>query len=71
MARVADQLVRAIEDSGQTRYAISMGSGLHQSMLSRLVSGERSISLDAAERLADYLGLEITVRPKRRARKGK
>lgn len=42
-------------------------------MLSRLVNGERALSFDAAERLADYLGLEIVVRPMRpkRAMKAK
>lgn len=71
MAGIAEQLIRAIKDSGQTHYAISKGSGINQSMLSRLVRGERGLSFDAAERLADYLGLEIVVRPKRRARKAK
>lgn len=63
--------MKAIEDSGQTRYAISKGSGINQSMLSRLVNGERAMSFEAAERLADYLGLEIVIRPKRRTRKAK
>lgn len=71
MAGIAEQLVKAIEDSGQTRYAISKGSGINQSMLSRLVNGERAMSFDAAERLADYLGLEVVVRPRRRSRKAK
>lgn len=71
MTKIVDQLVQAIEESGQTRYAISKGSGIDQSMLSRLVNGERSLSFDAAERLVDYLGLEIIIRPKHRARKAK
>lgn len=61
MAGIAEQLVKAIEESSQTRYAISKGSGINQSMLSRLVNGERAMSFDAAERLADYLGLKIQV----------
>lgn len=71
MAGIAEQLVKAIENSGQTRYAISKGSGINQSMLSRLVNGERAMSFDAAERLANYLGLEIVIRPKRQTRKAK
>ena len=71
MAGIAEQLVNVIEDSGQTRYAISKGSGINQSMLSRLVNGERAMSFEAAERLADYLGHEIVIRPKRRTRKAK
>ena len=44
-------LVRTIEASGMTRYEISQRSGVTQSQLSRLVSGERSVSLDVAERI--------------------
>lgn len=69
MTQLADQLIRAIKSSGQTRYAISKGAGVSQSQLSRLVSGERSISFDSAERLADHLNYEIVLRPKRRTRK--
>ena len=69
MAGIAEQLVKAIEDSGQTRYAISKGSGINQSMLSRLVNGERAMSFDAAERLADYLGLRIQVESSSKRRK--
>ena len=44
-------LVRTIDASGLTRYEISQRSGVSQSQLSRLVSGERSVSLDVAERI--------------------
>ena len=67
MASFAEQLVQAIERSGESRYSISKGSGVNQSQLSRLVSGERAVSFESAEKLADYLGLEIVLRPKRRA----
>jgi transcriptional regulator with XRE-family HTH domain len=70
MQPLLDQLVRAIEESGQTRYQIAKGSGVAQSQLSRLVHGENEMSVSNIERIAEYLGLEITLRPKR-ARKGK
>lgn len=71
MARLTDQLIRAIETSGDSRYAISKGSGINQSVLSRLVNGENSMSAESAERLADYLGMEIVLRPKCRVGKVK
>lgn len=61
----------AIDRSGQTRYAIAKGSGVAQSQLSRFVHGERGLTVEAIERLAEHLGLEIVVRPKRTARRGK
>ncbi len=36
-----------------------------------LMSGERGLSIDALEQLAEYLGLEIVIRPKRRRRSNK
>ncbi len=71
MAKLLDTLRQAIEDSDESRYRIAHGSGVNASQLARLVSGERGLSIESAERLADYLGLEIIVRPKRRARKVK
>ena len=70
MARVLDAICDAIEASDKTRYRIAKDTGISQTQLSRLMSGERGLSIDALELLADYLGLEIIMRPKRR-RKGR
>ncbi len=69
MGSTADQLRRAIEASGKTRYRIAEEAGIAQSQLSRLMSGECGLSFETAERLANNLGLEIVIRPKR-SRKG-
>jgi transcriptional regulator with XRE-family HTH domain len=61
-----DAIREAIKRSGQTQYRIAKEAGIAQSALSRLLSGERGLSADAIERIADYLGLEIVIRPKRR-----
>lgn len=66
MAKMLDTLRRAVEKSDESRYSIAHGSGVAASQLSRLISGERGLSIESAERLADYLGLEINIRPKRR-----
>lgn len=71
MAKLLGTIRDAINESDETRYAISNGSGVTQSAVSRLMSGERGLSIDALERLAKYLGLEIVIRPKRRRRKGR
>ena len=69
MSGLLDAIRRAVEASGQTRYAISKGSGVTQGQLSRLVRGERGLSIESAERLADYLGLRITIEPKAKTTK--
>lgn len=61
-----DDFRKAILKSGQTRYRIAEETGIGQPQLSRLMSGECGLSVEAAERLADYLGLEIILRPKQR-----
>ena len=70
MPNLTDAIRLAIENCGQTRYRISKGSGVSQAHLSRLVRYESGCSIENAELIADYLGLEIILRP-RRGRKGR
>lgn len=49
--------------------AIAKGAGVARSQLSRLLSGERGLNTDTIERLADYLGLKITIEPKNKTKK--
>ncbi len=66
MTRILDAICEAIEASDKTRYRIAKDTGISQAHLSRLMSGERGLSIDTLEQLADYLGLEITIRHRRR-----
>lgn len=66
MGQILNAIRNAIDESDETRNRIAKGSGVNPSQLARLVSGERGLSIETAERLADYLGLEISIRPKRR-----
>lgn len=69
MATVSETLRKALERCGESRYAVSKATGIDESVLSRFHHGQplRGENLD---RLADYLGLEL--RPKaRRRRKGR
>ena len=72
MGRLSDAIVEAILASGQSPAAIAKGAGLARSQLSRLLNGELGPSADSIERLADYLGLCITIEPKSNStRKGR
>lgn len=66
MAELLSMMRNAIEASGQSRYRISKETGIAESVLSRFMSGETALAVETAERLADYLGLELVLRRKRR-----
>ncbi len=71
MAELTDAIRKAIKDSDQTPYAIAKGAKVARSQLSRLLSGESGMTVDTIERLADYLGLRITIEPKDKPKKGR
>jgi len=66
MSKILDEIRDAIEKGDTTRYRISKDLGISESHLSKLMRGERGLSIEAAERLAVYLNLEITIRPQQR-----
>jgi transcriptional regulator with XRE-family HTH domain len=60
---ISDQLREAIRKSGQSVYAVSKGSGVSQSSLSRFLTEDESqrqnLSLNSIEQLAAYFGLRL------------
>lgn len=66
---ISDQLRHAIEDSGLSRYRIAKESGLSQSLLSRFMSGDRGLSLEAIDKLGTLLGFRLVL--DRISKKGK
>lgn len=71
MGQLTQAIVAAIKASNETPGAIAKGSGVARSQLSRLLSGERGLNTETVEKLAEYLGLQITIGPKPKARKGR
>ncbi len=69
MTDLHGSLRKAIGQSGLSRYSIAQETGISQAQLSRYVRRMQGISIENAELIADHLGLEIVLRPKRRARK--
>lgn len=63
MAEILNRLKQAIRESDKSRYRLAQETGIAESALSRLMSGERGLSIDAAEKLARALDLEIVIRP--------
>jgi len=56
---ISDDLRRAIEASGKSRYRICKDNEIPESQMSRFMSGEVGLSLAVLDRLCAYLGLEL------------
>lgn len=66
---LSEQLRRAIRDSELSRYQISKATGVGQSTLSLFCAGKRGLSMDAIDRLVDFLGWQLgPVQPARNKR---
>ncbi len=63
---MSERLKAAIEASGVSRYRIAQDTEIAESALSRFMSGERGLSMEALDRLLEYLNLEVVERKKRR-----
>ena len=71
MATLLQQLIDAIEASGESRRQVALGSGVAESQLSRLVNAQTGLTAESIERLTAYLRLESVIRPQRTPRKGR
>ena len=63
---MSERLKDAIATSGTTRYRIAQDTGIAESALSRFMSGERGLSMEAIDQLLEYLGLEVVEKSKSR-----
>ena len=70
MARISDELRKAIKASGQTRYRIAQDTGISEPTLCRFMKGY-GINTDTADILAKYLGLKLTSTSRAIRQKGK
>jgi len=61
---IIEAIAKAIKKSGKTRYQISKETGVDQAVLCRLLQGG-SCSLETADKLCKYLGLELKPQKRR------
>ncbi len=60
--KLSDQIRRAIGDSGETRYRIAQETGLNEAALGKFFHGQRGMSLESLDKLAEFLGLEVVTK---------
>ncbi len=70
MATVSEQLRKAVEKCGQTRYAIAKETGIPASVLSRFVASGAGLRSQNLDRLCAHLGL-VLVPKTTKTRKGR
>ncbi len=63
---ILETIVKAIKNSGKTRYQIGQDTGIDQTVLFRIFHGG-SCSIETVDLLCEYLGLELT--PKKKVKK--
>lgn len=59
--KLTDQLRQAIDSSGLTRYRIAKETAIDESTLAKFYNGKGGLSMEALDRLGDYLSLKITI----------
>ena len=65
MKPISEQIRDAIEASRDSRYALAEQAGISDSALSRFMSGKQRISLSTLDKIADALGLQVVLGPRR------
>ena len=69
--KLSDQIRRAVDGSGLSRYRICKEVGILQSVMSRFMNGQGMLSMERLDLLADLLDLNITTGKRPTTRKGK
>jgi ribosome-binding protein aMBF1 (putative translation factor) len=64
---ILENIAKAIEKSGKSRYRIAKDTGIDNAVLCRIVSGG-SCSIETADILCKYLGLTIAEKKKAKKR---
>lgn len=54
-----DQMRKAVDNCGMSRYELARVSGVTQAALSRFIHGQRGMTLDMFDRLAPHVGAKL------------
>ncbi len=67
--KFSDELRKLLAECGLSHYRIRKDTGLDRATISRFASGKAFLSMEAMDVLADYLGWQVTVYPRKRKAK--
>lgn len=70
-ASLSDELRQAVERSGLSRYSIWQQTGIDQGSMSKFMAGERGLTLESIDKLAELLRLHIVAEPELPRPKGR
>lgn len=59
--KVSDQVRAAIDRCGMTRYQVAKLAGIDQSAMSRFMSGERGLSMEALDAVGEVIKLKVSI----------
>jgi transcriptional regulator with XRE-family HTH domain len=71
MTTISETLKQVIRSLGISDRSLGIQAGVNRQSIARFVSGETSLSLDQAERLAKFFGLELRPVESSKPRKGR
>lgn len=70
--KISERLRTAIQNTGESLNHMAQATGVAASVLSRFVRCEQGITMDTADTLAEYLGLDLLpAKASARTRKGR
>ena len=69
--KLSDQIRKAIDDSGMSRYALCKAIDLSQSTMSRFMNGTGGLSIEMLDRIGEVLKLRIVSGQQQVERKGR
>lgn len=64
-ASFSDQIRKLIEESGETRYRITLECEIDKGLMSRFMAGKATFSMETLDRLAKYLGWRVVALDKK------
>ena len=69
--KLSDQIRRAIETCGKTRYQIAKETGVDAATLCRFLQGKHGLSMETLDRIGECIGMQVVVDDPRKKRRGR
>ncbi len=71
MPTIYDEIRNAIKRSEKSRYRMAIETGIGESQLCQFMAGNKGLSVESLEKLANCMDLAITIKPMKKRAAGK